>query len=174
MRATIQTIDFKILNWIQMNMKSSAMDDLMPMVTTLGDGGILWLIIAVLLLRTARYRAGGLALLCVLIVCFLCGNLMLKNIAGRSRPCDLVPDYPLLIARPHDYSFPSGHTLSSFAAAMVIFSIRPLWGMAAFVVASLIAFSRLYLYVHFPSDVLAGMVMGIAAAWGPVLTLTRY
>lgn len=171
MLTRIQTIDFKILDWIQENLRCHALDTAMPIITSLGNGGLLWLAVAVVFLGSGRYHAGGIAIISVLITCFFIGNLMLKNTACRTRPCDIYPGFNLLIDRPKDFSFPSGHTMSSFAVALVIYSINPTWGSSAFFVAGLIAFSRLYLYVHFPSDVLAGAVMGIVAAWGAVILL---
>jgi undecaprenyl-diphosphatase len=103
----------------------------------------------------------GIMLLGSLLLCFLLGNLLLKPLVGRIRPCDIHSSIPLLIARPTDYSFPSGHTMSSFAAANIIFHANVELGIAAYILALLIAFSRLYLYVHYPSDVLAGMILGL-------------
>ena len=85
-----------------------------------------------------------------------------KPLVARERPCWIRDPVQLLIDMPKDYSFPSGHTQVSVVSAMAIFQNNRKWGIAAFVLASLIAFSRLYLYVHFPTDVLAGIVIGMA------------
>ena len=101
------------------------------------------------------------ALLCGLIF----GNLLLKPLIARVRPYDLREGIELLISKPSDYSFPSGHTLASFEAAVVLMvRERKRFGWAALVLAVLIAFSRLYLYVHYPSDVLGGILLGTAFA----------
>ena len=99
----------------------------------------------------------GVALLCGLIV----GNLTLKPLIGRIRPYDLNPGVSLLIDKLHDFSFPSGHTLSSFEGATVLLIRDKRFGIPAMILAAIIALSRLYLYVHYPTDVLAGAVLGI-------------
>jgi len=89
------------------------------------------------------------------------GNLFLKNLIERQRPCWLDPSVILLIPNPSDYSFPSGHTLSSVIAATILTLYNRKFGYVVIPLALLIAFSRLYLYVHFPSDILGGLVLGI-------------
>ena len=89
------------------------------------------------------------------------GNGILKNLVMRSRPCWINTDFNLLIANPKDYSFPSGHALSSTIAATVITLYRKKWGIIVIPITALMAFSRLYLYVHFPTDILGGIVRGI-------------
>ena len=92
------------------------------------------------------------------------GNGLLKNLVARTRPYDLanpvLPKRELLINAPTDYSFPSGHTLASFEAATALYKDHTVYGFAAFVLALLIAFSRIYLQVHYPSDVLGGAILG--------------
>ena len=104
---------------------------------------------------------------------FLLGNVMLKNIAARQRPCWLDPSVELLVPVPKDFSFPSGHSLVSFEGAVCIFLFNRKWGIPALMLAVLTAFSRLYLFVHFPTDVLAGIVMGTVIAWSVVRTAKR-
>ena len=96
-----------------------------------------------------------------LIGCLLIGNLTLKPLVARIRPYDVAGFDQLLIGKLSDYSFPSGHTLASFAAATVLVVMDRKWGVVALIIATLISFSRLYLYVHFPTDVLAGFVIGV-------------
>lgn len=91
----------------------------------------------------------------------LVGNVCLKSFIARPRPCWLDSSVRLLIADPTDYSFPSGHTLSSVIGATILTKTDRRFGYAAIPLAALIAFSRLYLYVHFPSDVLAAAVLGV-------------
>ena len=88
------------------------------------------------------------------------GNGILKNLVRRSRPCWIDTTIPLLIANPTDFSFPSGHTLASFEAAVMIFLHNKKFGIPALLLAMLIGFSRLYLFVHFPTDVLGGAILG--------------
>ena len=161
--------DLPILDWIADNLWCPVLDTVMPVVTLLGDAGIFWIAIAVTLLffkKTRRVGVGmGIALLAGLLLC----NLTLKPLCQRPRPYDYQYDVfgkliPLLIERQHDFSFPSGHTIASFEAAGVIWLNSKKWGIAALALACLIAFSRLYLYVHYPTDVLFSVVLGIGLA----------
>ena len=112
--------DWTILHWIQNTLVCPAMDFLMPKITLLGNGGAVWLFSAVGLLATKKYRKYGVFLLAGLAVGALVGNLMLKPLIARLRPCWLDESVTLLIANPTDYSFPSGHTLSSIIGAAVL------------------------------------------------------
>lgn len=156
----IQTIDWALLHALRETMQCAALDALMPLITHLGSGGAVWLLAAAVLLLSKKYRRWGLALLGALAAGVLVGNLALKPLAARARPCWLEAA-ELLIAMPTDYSFPSGHTLSSAIAATVLTAADRRFGWAAIPLAAVIAVSRLYLFVHFPSDVLAGAVLGV-------------
>ena len=134
----------------------------MPKVTLLGNGGAVWILAAAILLATKKYRKYGAFLLVGLAVGVLVGNLMLKPLIARPRPCWRDESVQLLIANPTDYSFPSGHTLSSVIGATVLTKANRNFGLLAIPPAALIAFSRLYLYVHFPTDVLGAAVLGVA------------
>lgn len=140
------------------------LDFLMPIITLFGDGGIFWIALAVIFLIFPKTRKMGFTMGLALAIGFLVGNIFLKNAVGRIRPYDLNPEFPLLIERLHDYSFPSGHTLASFEAATAIFLYNKKIGIPALVLACLIAFSRLYLYVHYPTDVLTSVILGIGFA----------
>jgi len=160
-------LDFSILNFIQEYIASPLCDTLFEAVTHLGDGGYFWIGIALVSLIFKKTRKMGICILLGLIIGSLICNVTLKPLVARPRPYTY-PDAwltvnDLLIAKPGDHSFPSGHTTSCFAAAMAILLHNKKWGIPAFVVAVLVAFSRLYLYVHFPSDVLAGVVIGLVS-----------
>lgn len=154
--------ELEVLDWIAQHLRTDFLDSVMPWISRLADSGGIWLLAGVLLLTLNRKqrRVGGQVLLSMLFSLLFC-NLILKNAVGRLRPFVLNPMAELLIAAPGDASFPSGHSSVSFAAAAVLMhsGIKGRW--AALVLAALIAFSRLYLYVHFPSDVLAGAALGI-------------
>ena len=122
---------------------------------------MIWLLASGVLICTKKYRRQGILLLCGLAAGVLVGNAFLKNFVARPRPCWLDSSVRLLIANPTDYSFPSGHTLSSVIGATILTKTDRRFGYAAIPLAALIAFSRLYLYVHFPSDVLAAAVLGV-------------
>lgn len=154
-------MEFDILYAIQ-GMHNALLDSLMLFFTNLGDGGILWIAISVILVISNKTRKCGLTMMGAMALSFLLGNLIIKNMVQRARPCTLDPTVKLLIALPWDYSFPSGHTLNAFTASTVIFCYYRRWGVPAYMVAAMIAFSRMYLFVHFPTDILGGIILGIA------------
>ncbi len=112
-----------------------------------------------------KYRKCGVRMAIALILDLILCNLVLKPLAARPRPCWIDEQVKLLVAAPKDYSFPSGHSAASFAAAVSIFVMHKKEGAAALILACLIAFSRLYLFVHFPTDVLAGIAVGFICAF---------
>lgn len=158
-------MELAILDWIQQHMAADWLDGSMVTISWLGNSGLVWIILAVVLFCIPKYRWAGVAvaygLLCSLIFC----NGILKPMVARLRPFAVNPMIELLIAAPTDYSFPSGHTSASFAAVIALWrSKEPLW-VPAGILAVLIGFSRLYLYVHYPTDVLLGAVVGMASGW---------
>ncbi|BAK98256.1 putative undecaprenyl-diphosphatase [Oscillibacter valericigenes Sjm18-20] len=156
----VRTFEFGILNWIQANCRTDFLDTVMPFASALCNHGEVWIALAVILLLTRRYRRTGVVLALALILDGLCCNVILKPLIARVRPCDVNAAVELLVSRPTDWSFPSGHTAASFAAVGALLTEkRRLW-KPAFILAVLIAFSRLYLYLHWPSDVLAGAILG--------------
>lgn len=162
--------DLPILEWIAEYLRCAFLDAVMPIITLLGDGGIFWIAIAVILLFLPKYRKVGLAMGAALLLGVLVCNVTMKPLFARIRPYDFQLEYSgkeiqLLIAAPHDFSFPSGHTLASFEAATVLAIHNKKLGIPALILACLIAFSRLYLYVHYPTDVLFSVVMGIGFAF---------
>lgn len=160
----MQAIEFAILDWMQRNLRCGLLDVFLPFVSSLSNHGEIWIVLAVLLLLFKRQRQGlsvGAALILDLISC----NLILKPLFNRLRPCMVNTAVELLITAPTSGSFPSGHTAASFAAVFALkCSGSPLWRPAA-VLASIIAFSRMYLYVHWPSDILGGVLLGAAVGW---------
>ena len=159
------SFEFAVLDWIQANLRSPIMDLLMTAITTLGNHGLVWLIPAGILLLTPKHRKAGVAVLAGLALEVVCCNLVLKPLVGRIRPCDVNPAVQLLVARPDDFSFPSGHTGASFAAVSALYFSRSRLWIPSLILAVLIAFSRLYLYVHYPTDILAGALLGIMTGW---------
>lgn len=155
-------IDWMILDKIQSMFSSGFMDWLMPKITVLGDAGMIWIVIGVLLLLSKKHRRTGFLVLLGLLIGLIIGNGIVKNFVARQRPCWLNTDFKLLIPVPKDFSFPSGHTQASVIAATIITLYRKEWGWIVIPLTLAIAFSRLYLYVHFPTDVLGGACMGLA------------
>ena len=162
----ITQIDLNILDFIQ-GLRTPFLDNFFSFVTHLGDKGMVWIALTLILFCFKKTRKWSVMMAISLIIGTLLGNIILKNVIGRVRPFIEVPAMKdmLIIAQPSGYSFPSGHTLSSFECAVAIFLNDRKWGAAALVLASLIGFSRNYLYVHFPTDVLAGALLGVALAF---------
>lgn len=155
------SLEFAILDFIQENMKSPLGDRLMVFVSGLGDAGIIWIALAAVLLCFKKTRHLGAAAAAGLIIDVVCCNMILKPLVARVRPFDVNTAVQLIIDAPHDFSFPSGHTAASFTAASALFFSRSRLWIPSAVLAVLIGFSRMYLYVHYPSDVLAGAVLGV-------------
>ena len=141
------------------------LDAVMPFISGLGDGGAVWIGLTLVLMLCRKTRKPGYMMALALVLGLLIGNLTLKPLIARIRPYDANPDVTPLIDRLSDYSFPSGHTLASFEAAAVLLLQYRAKAIPALVLALLIAFSRLYLYVHYPTDVLAGALLGVAFAF---------
>lgn len=163
----IENIDLAILNFIQSFLTCPVMDAVMKFITHLGDEGIIWIIIAIILLIPKKTRKTGATVGVALILGLVLGNLVIKNIFGRMRPYTLenaVVKMPI-IGEQSEFSFPSGHTRSSFEAAFVLLWADKRMGIPAMILAALIAFSRLYVYVHFPSDIIGGILLGLFNAW---------
>ena len=158
-------MELALLDWIQLHLRCGFLDWLMPLVSGLSDHGEIWILLAAGLLLLRRQRIYGLSAACALTLDLIACNMILKPLIDRVRPFAFRPDLTLLIPPPGDASFPSGHTAASFA---VVFALKtagsPLW-RPALVLALATAFSRLYLYVHWPSDVLGGILLGAAVGW---------
>lgn len=170
--SAINQLDLSILIYIQDHIKNDILDPLMIMFTTIGDFGILWILTGTILIFTKKYRKEGFLTLAVLLVGAIIGDLALKHLFQRERPFVVLPSIPLLISAPQSYSFPSGHTLSSFAAAFVLIDRFYKYKILILFTAFCISFSRLYLFVHYPTDILVGAILGYLCA-ATVLSLSR-
>ena len=193
------TWEFRFLNWIQDYMHGGFGDTFWPIITKFGDGGIFWIVVTLLLFIPKCTRKYAHVSAVALILCVVCGNVILKPLIARPRPFwlengnplariayivqdgtrqyyyghnNLSPVTPenhmfiqLLVKAPGDYCFPSGHTQASFAAANSIFLWKKRYGIPALILASLVAFSRMYLYVHYPTDILGGFISGMVYSY---------
>lgn len=196
----IFNFDGNILLWIQENLRTDFLNPFVIFITKLGDGGAIWIAASLMMLLFPQSRKTGILIIAALLTSLFVNNLVLKNLVARPRPWVNVEGLEILINRPRDYSFPSGHTASSFAAAVVICKNTSAWSMtswktealhslsqkapvwhlsfwnifsrniyswigaAAIFMALAIAMSRLYIGVHYPSDVLCGAISGIIIA----------
>ncbi len=159
-------LDGNILLWIQEYIRQDWMEGFWKGITMLGDSGWFWIALSLLLMVPRQTRRIGITSLAALIIGALITNITLKNLVARTRPYEVVEGLVLLIEKQGDYSFPSGHTCASFAAAGVYWRMMPKrYSVPLLILAALIAFSRLYVGVHYPTDVLAGLLIGLFAAW---------
>ena len=166
-------IEISILDLIQ-KLRTPLGDRVMCMITKLGNGGAVWIVLALVLLLIPKTRRSGAVLAAALAVDAVLCNLLLKPLVARVRPFEVNTAVQLLVAKPQDFSFPSGHTAASFASAAALYFAgeKKLW-KPVLVLAVLIAFSRLYLYVHYPTDVLGGAVLGSFAGYAGYRIMIR-
>ncbi|RGZ00995.1 phosphatase PAP2 family protein [Clostridium sp. AM58-1XD] len=174
-------LDGGILLWIQEYLRGPAFTPVFQWITSLGDHGMIWIVSAFLFLCIKRTRKAGIAMFLAMFLSLLVNNMFLKIIIARTRPYEVIEGLHILIAPPSDYSFPSGHTACAVAAAAAFWMTAPkderiflVLKAGLLILAVLIAFSRLYLGVHYPTDVAAGAVSGAAEAWISVRLIERY
>ncbi len=165
----LQSIDDKVLDRI-LKIHSSALDRLMIYFTKAGTFGTVWWIICIPFLVHDNLRLTGYNFIFALCICHLLGQIIIKNVVKRDRPCHRLEDDDLIVDRPRYYSFPSGHTAASFAfAGVAILRCRFLFTLPILILAALISFSRIYLRVHYLTDVIAGTLLGLFCGFGSVM-----
>lgn len=161
----IQEAELNFLFALQ-NLHCNWLDPIMIFFTQLGDNGIVWIVIALLCICFKKSRRCGILMGVTMLFCLALGNGVIKNLVARPRPFQVLENLEILIIpQPSEYSFPSGHTMHGMAAAVTIFLHNRKAGAAALLGAVVIAFSRMYLFVHFPTDILGGAVIGTLAAF---------
>ena len=158
-------IELQFLNLIQ-EIRTTFLDVFMSNVTKLGNVGFIWILLTIILLVIPKTRKSGVILAAALIVDLILCNVILKPLVARIRPFDVNTAIQLIIAKPQDYSFPSGNTAASVASVVALYLAgeKRLWKIAL-ILACFIAFSRMYLYVHYPTDVLGGAVVGVISGY---------
>lgn len=157
--------DSAILLWIQTHVRAAFATPVVTFITHLGDHGLFWILLALALTAFRRTRRVGLTCVLSMLLGLIITNLAIKNLVARVRPYELIQDLELIIERQHDFSFPSGHASNAFACAWVIFRLAPKkYGVPALALAILIALSRIYVGVHYPTDILGGAAIGILCA----------
>lgn len=152
-------MELKILYLIQ-KMHTPILDKIMTDISSLGNAGVIWIVLIGIQFCFPQYRKSGMTMGMALIIDGIICNLVLKNMIARPRPCWVDPNISLLIATPKDFSFPSGHTAAAFAAVVPLMYYHRTEGMIVLVFALLMAFSRMYLFVHYPTDILGGILVG--------------
>lgn len=169
-------MELAMLDWIQRTLACPFLDAVMPALTRLGDAGLVWIVLGVVLAAIPKTRLYGVAVLAALLIDLIFCNGILKPLIDRARPFAGREEVLRgLVDPPGDASFPSGHTAAGFSAAgALLFSRAPKRiSIPATALAAVIAFSRLYLYVHFPTDVAAGLVFGLLFGAAGAFLVTR-
>lgn len=159
----IQMIDTNIIYFFSDKVQNNFLNPIIIFLTKIGDGGLFWILISLIFLFKKNYRKVGIISIIALMINFLLGEVILKNLIQRPRPFVTHPDLKLLIHAPTSFSCPSGHTSASFAVAFVIAYYLKKLAAPALIIASLISLSRIYLLVHYPSDILAGILLGLVS-----------
>lgn len=163
----IKDFDESTLRFVSNNLNNEVFQDIMVLVTRLGNMGAIWVAPGVVLLCSKEQRRIGSELLVTLGACGVINSLVIKNLVDRTRPFDIHTWLDVLVNKPTDFSFPSGHTASSFAAAYIINkNYGKKYGIPAYTLATAIGMSRVAVGVHYPSDVIAGAAVGTAVAFG--------
>ena len=159
--ATLSAWEAGLLLWIQNSLRNPVTDPIVSFFTHLGDSGLLFVALTLLLLIFPKTRKIGLATALALVFSFLLTNIILKNLFQRLRPWEAVDFLHNLVVE-HDTSFPSGHTSAAFAFALAFARCETKrWAkVTVIVVAVLMGLSRLYVGAHYPTDVLAGFIVG--------------
>ena len=157
--------EFDLLYWFQ-SIHNPILDKIVVVITSLGNAGIFWILLTLVMLIVCKDKKVAWTSALALLFSVLVINVFLKNMAMRARPCWIDDTIPLLVKNPKDYSFPSGHSSASFASAVSIVQYAKYrkQGIAAVILAALIAVSRMYVFVHFPTDVFVGTILGIVEA----------
>lgn len=164
MQISLNIIDTKLLNLLSIKIKNSFFDRVMPVITHLNDFGQIYLILSLFILLWNDNVTVFINILTSLTIGLILGEGILKRLVKRQRPAQNNYAYNLLIKLPESFSFPSGHTTSSFAVLGIVWSMFPKYKLAVLLIAVLISFSRIYLHVHYPSDVLGGIILGFLCA----------
>ncbi|MEA4894707.1 MAG: phosphatase PAP2 family protein [Oscillospiraceae bacterium] len=170
----LRNLDANALLYIQDFLRTPFLTPFMVFFSKIGNMGIVWIVTGLLLLIPKRTRRGGFDMLLCLIAAYAVNDLLVKPLVGRARPYETIEGLRILVSPLSSYSFPSGHTNSSFASAIALTLAFGKKGALAYIPAVLIAFSRCYVGVHYPSDVFAGMIVGTLTALLTYLLLHKY
>ena len=164
----ILQFDWAVFQFVEQYIWADWLTPIMVFFTHLGEGGMIWILISAMFLLTKKYRKAGVTMLCALLVMQIGNNEILKELIARTRPFNLkewqeIFVFPEMIARPSSWSFPSGHTSSGFAAvtALAITTKKARFAVPGYILAAIIAFTRIYVHVHYCTDILGGIAVGL-------------
>lgn len=157
-------MDAQILLWIQENIRNPILSSILIPITKLGNAGILFIVTGIVLLCFRKTRKAGTLFLTSLVLNFILNDLVIKNVIERQRPFEVIKNLEILVPPPYSFSFPSGHTSSAFASLVTLFFTQKKFAPFGLAFAVLMGFSRMYVGVHYLSDVLAGAVVGTVVA----------
>ncbi len=164
--------ELNVLHWFD-SIHGTVLDPAMVGITYSATSGLIWFVLGFLMTCSPRWRRCGASVIVSVVVAYILADIMIKPLVCRDRPF-AVEDFDLLISAPDTWSFPSGHTASAFAGATAILIHSRRWGCVAMLYATLVGISRMYLCVHWPTDVIAGAALGIAAAFLAVWVMSRW
>ncbi len=165
-------MELRFLHFLQ-SLHHPIWDEIMILCSKLGDAGIIWIVLTILFLCIPKYRKCGCMMAMALMIEVVICNGILKNLVARERPCWIDHTVTMLIKIPKDFSFPSGHTSAAFATVVPMLYMHRRKGILALILAVAIAFSRMYLFVHFPTDILGGMIIGILSGILAILLVQK-
>lgn len=174
MISVIQNFDANALLYIQDFIRVPFLNAIMVFFSTIGNSGFLWIALGIVLLIPRHTRRGGFELLMCLLAAYIINDLVIKELVARARPYDNIESLKILVNPLSSYSFPSGHANSSFASAMALALAFGKKGAWAYIPAAMIAASRCYVGVHYPSDVFAGMLVGTLVSFAVYMILKKY
>ena len=156
----IMSIDREIMLFLQENVRNGILNPIMIFITTIGNTGAIWLILGAFLMFFKKHRKAGLYVILSVALCYVLNDMIIKEIVGRPRPFLTMPEIEVLVSKPGSFSFPSGHSCAGFAASYILTKFYGRKGATAYILSVLIALSRPYVGVHYPSDIVVGAIIG--------------
>ncbi len=165
---SITALDLSILDFIHNTLSNPVMDIIMTCLTYSIEFGAMAILVFIIMMCIKNMRKTGFAVMGATLSVMLFGELIIKHLVARPRPFVINGTIELIIKAPSGFSFPSSHTATCFAMATAIYLFHKRLGIIAYIYAALVAFSRMYLYVHYPSDIIGGIALGIGCGIGAV------
>ena len=169
----MNSFEIEIIKYINTHFSHPVLDEIFKFISFLGNKGWVWIVIALILICIPKTRKSGVCNAIALILCLLITNLCIKPLVDRLRPYEVETALQLIVPRLSDGSFPSGHTCATFASVFVLSKYYKKWTIPLYIFACLMGLSRLYLCVHFPTDVIAGAILGILFGYGAYMITER-